>query len=177
MNYIGSRYFDRHELIRTAVPGLQELMAFDETDALLLYEEVDSSHVRKLDLSVSFAHGRLGNGDILVIEMDLIEDDRQEAPYYSCIDWYDDISNRESITFFDVSSHDTRKVVDFSISKKVKPEIAAEKLSNIIGVHPSDIQFCKDDQGTPSLSVPTIELLLRQSRKKNSIYYSVLLES
>uniref|UniRef100_A0A7S4NS50 Ubiquitin carboxyl-terminal hydrolase n=1 Tax=Paramoeba aestuarina TaxID=180227 RepID=A0A7S4NS50_9EUKA len=139
LSYIGCQVFQRTDQSSSFWPVARRLMNLDESVQLALYEEIKPSRIE----SISWDQQTLDNlelmsGDIIVVEVDYSQEEREKFPFASTVQFYEDVLNRVSVTF---KPKEPREPFVLELSKTSPYEEVARKVAEKLEWEWENLQF------------------------------------
>ena len=141
LSYLGCEVFQETDLASEFLAVARRLLGVPETEELVLMEEIKPSRVDDVPLDQTLRDCELMSGDIIVVEKDYSEEERETFPWPYVADYYSDILNRVEVTFNFEEEQEDREPFSMVFPKTASYDEVAEKVGEKVGWEKDKIQF------------------------------------
>jgi len=137
---IGHIYVKKHNKVGDLVPQLNELMGWDPSTALTMWEEIKFSMIEALKPKTTFAQSEIQDGDIICFQKTLPELDLSTVTYTDARQYYDYLLNRIPVTFQARPPFEGENFT-LNLSKKMTYEQFSAKVGEHLNVDPTHLRY------------------------------------
>ena len=146
LRYIGCDVFQETDLASEFLPVARRLLGFSETEEICLMEEIKPQMIDEVPLDQTLRECELTSGDIILVERDYSEEERENFPFGCVADYFSDILNRVTVTFnFEEEGgkegEEGRESFTMVLPKTATYDEVAEKVGEKVGWEGEKLQF------------------------------------
>lgn len=140
MTGVGHVYVKRHSKVSDIVPQINELMGWDPSTTVSMWEEIKYSMIEPMKTKSTFAQSEIQDGDIVCFQQNLPDFDLSTVTYSNAQQYYDYLLNRIPVTFYAKPPLDTDPFT-LNLSKKMTYDQFCSKVGEYLKVDPTHIRF------------------------------------
>ncbi|KYR01948.1 meprin and TRAF domain-containing protein [Tieghemostelium lacteum] len=188
LSFVGSRVIDVNSKISSIVPFLNQLTGLPLNSSLLLFEEVTHVHMKvdPIRLNETFAHFKIGNGDIIVFQrqVPLLKKPINSLP--TLLEYYHNIINTIIVTLKQVD-HENQKIhtpFKLQLSKLMKYSEITNKIAQHITANAEYIRLMSNSNSRfdstpitpikPNDNIPLYDMLIANNKVTDQLYFEIL---
>jgi ubiquitin carboxyl-terminal hydrolase 7 len=139
---VGHLYVKKHGKVADIATQIQELMGWDTTTTLTLYEEIRHSMIEPMKPKQTFQQSEIQDGDIICFQKSVPGLDPTTVIYTDTRQYYDYLLNRMPVTFYPRTPIGTEgEIFTLPLSKKMTYEQFSAKVGDFLKVDPTHVRF------------------------------------
>lgn len=137
---IGHAYVRKHDKVAELAPTITNMMQWDSSTAISLFEEIKFSMIESMKPKQTFAQSEIQDGDIICFQKNFPETDLSAVTYTDARQYYNYLLNRIPVIFFPRTGTDGESFT-LNLSKEMTYEQFSAKVGEHLGVDPTHIRF------------------------------------
>ena len=137
---IGHVYVKKHSKVTDLIPQINDLMKWDPSTTISLWEEIKPSMIEAMKPKMTFAQLEIQDGDVICFQRSLPDLDPSTITYTDARQYYDYLLNKVPVTFQARSPVDGETFV-LNLSKKMTYDQFSTKVGEHLHVDPTHIRF------------------------------------
>ena len=137
---VGHIYVKRHAKVSDLIPEIQEMMQWDTSTPISLWEEIKYSMIEPMKTKLTFAQSEIQDGDIICFQQNLADLDSSTITYTTAQQYYDYLLNRIPVTFY-IKPPLEAEPFTLSLSKKMTYDQFTAKVGEHLGVDPTYTRY------------------------------------
>ena len=139
---VGHVYVRKHGKVADIATQIHELMGWDSTTSLTLYEEIRLSMIEPMKPKQTFGQSEIQDGDIICFQRSVPGLDPTSVMYTDTRQYYDYLLNRMPVTFYPRASATSEGgIFTLPLSRKMTYEQFSAKVGDYLKVNPLHVRF------------------------------------
>jgi ubiquitin carboxyl-terminal hydrolase 7 len=138
---IGHVYVNKHAKVSDLVPQICEIMHWDPSTKVSLYEEIKFSMIESMVPKKTFAASEIQDGDIITFQQIIPDLDLTNIVYTDPKQYYDYLLNRIPVSFRPMPAQEGKESFTLSLSKKMTYEQFSAVVGEHLKVDPTHLRF------------------------------------
>jgi len=137
---VGHVYVKKHDKVSEIAPQISQLMQWDTSIPVLLFEEIKFSMIEAMKPKTTFAQSEIQDGDIICFQQELRDLDPSSVIYTDARQYYDYLLNRIPVLFHPKPGC-SGEPFTLNLSKKMTYDQFSAKVGEHLKVDPTHVRF------------------------------------